>query len=433
MGIFRKKKSPPLSTSMYQGDNTTPVRSPPRGRKSHAPLTPDTEEVPAVDDRSPVPVATAVQSKKERGLFRKKKKETYIKVTPEKKESGGDSSGEQQQPQAATSTMITPTKLPQTLAAVTGTPPYQPTPQDQGFTNILSNSTVATDDDMPALESPGKYKDLPPTPDDKGTNPIKRNLNSAFVDSVDYGHDDTGETNPITNTSAISNASEALHSKEKSTEENKKFLSRFRASRKKSPGKVQQQNKEEMQRMIQQQEMQMRLEQQGPMQAVPQEINRSDEGSVPSLITEPEGWRKEGSKLKAPPSPEHTAPTSGGSPANKTASTKSHNLFSKADTFSTQSKPSDRSHQPQSQQPWQQLTLGEKFLSLLQCGGDTSTDGGYFGRIKCLDLCQGAEDKDELQLMREEDTRFVIQFMNVSPITVYTSTHMPCPCTIPST
>jgi hypothetical protein len=330
MGFFRKKKGTPLSTSMYQGDNATPARR----EGKNAPRTPDT-----VDDD---PLESA-KHKKQLFTRKNKQKERYVKVTPDKNEG----SNEQQQQENEKTALITPTKAP-----------YQRR-QTQSSDFIPA---LITPDSIPALMTPGKYDGLPPTPDFKDD--TKRNLNAAFDEG--YEADDT--PTPANN-----------------SEEDKKFLKRFRASWRKSPGKTEQRIMAK--KLIEQQEKQS---------PVPKVID-NDEGSVPSLITEITGQ-----EVKAGTAATALVPIKEQDIETTTANSQPQSFFGPAESFSTTSKTSTR----------QPLTLGQKFLSLLQCGEDT-TDG-YFGRIKCLDLCGPMGEKDGLRLEREEETRFVIQFMNVS-------------------
>ena len=345
MGFFRKKKSLPLSTIMYQGDNTTPARR----EGKNAPLTPDT-----VDDDS---AADAAAKNKKQGLFRKNKpKERYVKVTVDKK----DEQEQQELPENERTALITPSK------------------SSQYTTPATHNTNNVTDDSIPMLITPRNYEGLPYTPDEK-IEDTKRNLNPAFDDS--YEADDLQNTN-----------------KNSKNAQDKKFMKRFRSSWRKSPSNIQQ--KLLAQKLIEQQEKMS--EQESP---VPKVVARSDEGSVPSLITEitrQESIKKMGANGSAVA---YTSKTQPAATAKGEANAQPQTFFGPSGSFSTTSKAS--------RQPRQQLTLGEKFLSLLQCGEDTTSDG-YFGRIRCLDLCGPIGEKDGLRLEKEEETRFVIQFMNVS-------------------
>ena len=151
--------------------------------------------------------------------------------------------------------------------------------------------------------------------------------------------------------------------KREKTSPNSQFLRRLRESWRFSPKKEGRTVAENLTKQQQQGEM------------VPKMITR-DEGSVPSLITELTG------SVNEPPNAEKQ-------------------VFATAEPFSVVSKPR-RSKE----------SFGQKFLSLLSCDQDTTN--GYFGGIKCLDLCGPVGMEDGLRLQKEEDRRFVTQFMNVS-------------------
>ena len=349
MGFFRKKKSTPLSTIMYQGDNTTPAR---RGGKNIA-LIPG-----MVDEQS---AADAIAMNKKKGPFRKNKpKERYLKVTPDKK----DKQEQRELPENERTALINQSVSPQYTTPAT------------------HNTANVTDDSIPMLVTPTAYEGLSHSPDEKIGN-TKRNLNRAFDDSYDADDLQNTNTNP-------KNA------------EDKNFMKRFKASWRKSPGKIEQ--KLLAQKLIEQQEKM--AEKESP---VPKVVARSDEGSVPSLITE---ITRQESIKKMRINGSAAAKTQPATTAKGDANGQQQTFFGPSESFSTNSK--------LSRQPRQELTLGEKFLSLLQCGEDTTSDG-YFGRIKCLDLCGPIGEKDGLRLKREEEARFVIQFMNVSDLSSWSN------------
>lgn len=351
MGFFRKNKGAPLSAIMYQGDNTTPARR----EGKNATLTGTIEEDPA-----------APASNKKQGLFKRKnkQKERYVKVTPDRKGTANRTDEQQEQEVNEKTTLLTPPKI---SGAVESTQLSQDLTNDS-IPALINESDLS----IPALMIPNQYDSLPPTPDEKMED-TKRNLSAAFEDS--YEADELEVTNHISNTAA--------------PKDDKKFLKRFRPSWRKSPTKVKQ--RAMAQKLIEQQD-----KQDSPVPKVV--IDRSDERSVPSLITEMTGQE---SLRKA-------AAAAAGSKEKASFGTdglaEEQIFFGPAESFSTTSK--------NSRQPRQELTLGQKFLSLLQCGEDT-TDG-YFGRIKCLDLCGPSGENDMLRLEKEEDARFVLQFMNVS-------------------
>lgn len=345
MGFFRKKKGAPLSSIMYQSDNTTPAR---RQGKSVS-LTPDTiEEDPA-----------ALKTKQ--GLFKskKKQKEHYVKVTPDKKDESNRSDEHQEQNMSEKTALIVPS-MSSGAAALS----MQPQSATNASIPALINESDAS---IPVLMTPDQHGGLPTTTDEK-MEVTKRNLHAAFEDSCEANELD--ETNYVTNTAA--------------SKEHNKFLKRFRASWRKSPSKEQ---KAIVQKLIEQQNM----EKASPVPKVV--IDRKDEGSVPSLITEMTG-RESFRKAAAA-----VADSDDG------IAVQPQTFFGPVESFSTTSN--------LLRQPRQESTLGERFLNLLQCGDDTTSDG-YFGRIKCLDFCGPIGEKDVLRLQNEEDARFVIQFMNVS-------------------
>jgi hypothetical protein len=392
MGFFRRKKSAPLSTIMYRGDNATPAR---RGGKSAsaAPLTPDTENASA-----DAPVA---KSAKRGSLFHinssKPKKDKYVKVTPDKRDAAVavEQSQQEDEPTNERSALITPSKPANDASAEQGA---------DGSNYCMPGALIdESEASIPALMTPGsQYEGLPPTPDEKGC--TKRNLNSAFQINSRYQQQAEVAANENSNN-------------------DKKLFKRLRQWHNRKAGSSPN-NKMEQKIMALKLMMQQHQEKNKEASPVPKVIDHSEEGSVPSLITEMTGQslRKSAAgtgtaaaALKSQQQPSSTADPNATNAQRQT-------FFGPAESFSTTSK----SHIQSSRQPCQELTIGQKFLSLLSCGQDTTTlDHGYFGRIKCLDLCGSMSGKrDGLRFEREEEARFVVQFMNVS----WNTTTMTCDC-----
>eukprot|EP00956_Cyclotella_meneghiniana_P015348 scaffold23395_cov34-Cyclotella_meneghiniana.AAC.1 len=348
MGFFRKKKdATPLSSTMYQGDNSTPARS--SGGKS-TPLTPDTL---LADDSA---IATEAKKTKKRGLLfgrKNEKTERYVKVTPDTKDSVTEDHQQIHMMQ----------QTPEENAEMTRTLPIT---RDTG--------TVAATQDVNEAEHSSP-------PDEKMTE-SKRNLNADFT------QEDDGDYDPL-------------------DKENKKFMNRFRTSWRKGSNNRHNNTNMEQKLMAQKLIEQQQKNKAGTTSPVPKLIDQSDGASVPSLITEMTGQ----SNLKRRISTEggisnekqSVAITKLGNNGAVTTTSQMQSFFGPPDSFS--------------RQPRQELTMGEKFLNLLSCGDTASLDNnGYFGRIKCLDLCgplmMGGEKDDALRLAREEEDKFVIQFMN---------------------
>eukprot|EP00956_Cyclotella_meneghiniana_P029674 scaffold72655_cov36-Cyclotella_meneghiniana.AAC.1 len=357
MGFFRKKKdaTTPLSSTMYQGDNSTPARSSSEGKQS-TPLTPDT--IIAEDSA----IATEAKKTKKRGLLfgrKTEKTERYVKVTPDTKEDQREQIHNMMQQLLEENAEMT-TTLPITRG--TGT-------------------AAATHDVNEAEHS---------SPPDEKMKESKRNLNADFTQE----DDDNDDYDPL-------------------DKENKKFMNRFRTSWRKGSNNRHNNNNMEQKLMPQKLIEQQQKNKAGTTSPVPKLIDQSDGASVPSLITEMTGQ----SNLKRMKSTEGgisnqkqsvaSIPKSGNKEAAVTTTSQMQSFFGPPDSFS--------------RQPRQELTISEKFLNLLSCIGhdDTTTfsdNNGYFGRIKCLDslcspLMMGGE-KDALRLAREEEDKFVIQFMN---------------------
>lgn len=377
---------------MYQGDNATPAR---RGGKSAgaAPLTPDTEDASA-----DAPVA---KSAKRGSLFHmnssKPKKDKYVKVTPDKRDAAVavEQSQQEDEPTNERSALITPSKPAHDASAEQGA---------DGSNYCMPGALIdESEASIPALMTPGsQYEGLPPTPDEKGC--TKRNLNSAFQINSRYQQQAEVAANENSNN-------------------DKKLFKRLRQWHNRKAGSSPN-NKMEQKIMALKLMMQQHQEKNKEASPVPKVIDHSEEGSVPSLITEMTGQslRKSaaGTGTAAAALKSQQQPSSTADP--NATNAHPHTFFGPAESFSTTSK----SHIQSSRQPCQELTIGQKFLSLLSCGQDTTTlDHGYFGRIKCLDLCgsMGGE-RDGLRFEREEESRFVVQFMNVS----WNTTTMTCDC-----
>lgn len=373
MGFFRKKKDAPLSSTMYQGDNSTPARG---GGKS-TPLTPDT-----VPDAAAAITTTGTDAKKKGLLFGKKKKgqktkERYVKVTPDKKDHATDDREQVQM-------MMPPPEKEQTASFAQGT--------DTGAARDANHETQHSN--SPTSIIPDQFNTL-----DEEMEESKRNLNAVFTQDDD-------DFDPL-------------------DKENKKFLNRFRTSWRKSSNRTNIEQKAMAQKLIERQQKNKEGTNNNTTTTtssspVPKLIDHSDGASVPSLITEMTGHDSlkrmkstEGGMSVTPNEMQSAAITQGNGGAAATATTATtqmQSFFGPPDSFS--------------RQPRQELTLGEKFLSLLQCGHDdttTTSDNEYFGRIKCLDLCGPLMgEKDGLRLEQEKEDKFVIQFMNVSYIYIYT-------------
>ncbi|KAL7518515.1 hypothetical protein ACHAWX_003335 [Stephanocyclus meneghinianus] len=409
MGFFKRKTNAPLSTAMYQGDNAVDLaRSPPRLGGGSVPLNPD--RVQAANTRN------KKNKKIPKGFFKRKNNDkSYVTVTPDNKEDGSSIEAgypPQTRSQRETNTVSTTTpskSLPAASSSIQVTPPSSRSQDNKN--NYQDDNEDETDDNIPALVSPGKYEDLPPSPHEE----IKRNLNSVFYqnDNDDEGGVDTCRrgvpANAMTtgdNNNDISNDDDDVIA----AGENKKFLKRFRSSWKKRPGKIRQ--KQELIRLIQ--ETNHRIEsanvgtdQSPPQVAVPETIDHSDDGSIPSLITEPEDVKNMNmastDRTTAVESTVHEEPVS----ALRTPTSSSRAPGPSRHVVA----PFDEKFES-GPTPRRALTLGERFLSLLQCREDTTSDG-YFGRIKCLDLCaQNNGDENELGPRRmDEEDQFVVSFI----------------------
>ncbi|KAL3790102.1 hypothetical protein HJC23_013613 [Cyclotella cryptica] len=400
MGFFKRRKNAPLSISMYQGDNATPARSPPRRGAKYGviPLTPDpVEDNPiAASSSSPtIPGEGAAANKKKKknpnGFFKRKhnQRQSYVTITPDKQDEGSSSQAERAYaPQTSaretttSPTVVTPSKsLPLPSSSLHRTPPST---RSRGVHN--NNNNDDDDENIPALVSPGKYEDLPPSPH----NAIKRNLNSIFHENNTNDDEDN----------AISIGYNDNHHQ---TEENKKFLQRFRSSWKRSPLKLRQ-KQTAMRTFLEEHNNTIastRNEPTDPPSPVPHTIDHSEEGSIPSLITEPDE-----SKI---------APMSNAADVARVSA--SRTAISSDDLVSH---PTEQSKAGSSPSPPRPLTLGEKLWSLFQCVEDTTSDG-YFSRIKCLELCapmngdrRGLRTGGMVEEEEEEEYAFVHQFIHVS-------------------
>jgi hypothetical protein len=243
---------------------------------------------------------------------------------------------------------------------------------------------------------------------------FKRKTKAPLSAAMYQGDNATPYRGVVDNAMATGNNNDNNDDDMIAAEENKKFLQRFRTSWKKSPGKARQ--KQDSIRLIQESNNRVASGNEGTDQsplppAVTQTIDHSDDRSIPSLITEPEDVKNmimdsldptttvKSTVDEAPVFAPRTATSFSRSPGPlRHVVAPSHENFQSGPT------------------PRRALTLGERFLSLLQCGEYTTTSDGYFGRIKCLELCaqvNGDEHGLGAQRMDEED-QFVVPVIHVS-------------------